>query len=94
VYIKPWEHAKVLEIEREEGASETERDCGNKTIHDANAMAQMELLKPLLGFCRITRFKVENRILGKLGSQSPLFSFIAGSQQDLHIHEDRNTENV
>jgi hypothetical protein len=30
----------------------------------------------------------------KLDSQSPLFSFVAGSQQDPHIHEDRNTENV
>jgi len=94
VYIKPWEHTKVLEIEREEGASETERDRSNKTIHDANAMAQMELLKPLLGFWRIARFKLENRILGKRGGQSPLFSFITGSQQDFHIHEDRNTEDV
>jgi hypothetical protein len=33
-------------------------------------------------------------MLGKLGGQSPLFSFIAGSQQDFHIHEDRNTENA
>ena len=50
VNIKPWDDSKVLQVKRVEWASETKRNSSNEAVEDANAMAQMELLKPLLGF--------------------------------------------
>lgn len=74
----------MFQIECVKGLPSTGSNSGDEAVHDADAMAEVELLEPLLGLLRIARLQVENDILCQRFTEGPLLLFISGPEQDLH----------
>lgn len=75
------------QIEGIKGFPNAEGNRGDEGVHDANAMAQVELFKPPLGLLRIARLQVKNGLLRQRFAERSLLLFIAGPEQEFHPHQ-------